>query len=324
MLADPKYDLLISVCSIVTGIALFYVAGFSTISIPMSGAGYVGDYVAPITDPNFYIIKNLICVTINYTCYGMHIESRFFDSEFLTVILGAVGSFTTYAGISMLLQEFRGDQYESSGDQYEGKVIVQESSSELDFSSDTFCEESPKVITRDGLFYLPNQEEPYSGENICVYKSNGQCWSQGEIIKGLKKGNWKYWYENGQKRGEGSWKDGKQDDKWTWWHDNGQKESEENYKDGERDDKFTWWYENGQIKEENNYKDGKLDGKVTEWYENGQKWHEDYYKDDKLDGKVTEWDENGQKMGETNYKDGKRQLWMDVKYQFKSQMPFWR
>jgi len=29
-------------------------------------------------------------------------------------------------------------------------------------------------------------------------------------------------------------------------------------------------------------------------------------------------------MGETNYKDGKRQLWMDVKYQFKSQMPFWR
>jgi hypothetical protein len=42
---------------------------------------------------------------------------------------------------------------------------------ELDLSSDTFCDQSQ---VRDGLFYLPNTEKPYSGKNICVYLLNGQ------------------------------------------------------------------------------------------------------------------------------------------------------
>jgi hypothetical protein len=49
---------------------------------------------------------------------------------------------------------------------------------ELDFSLDTFCDQSPKAQVRNGLFYLPNQEEPYSGENLCVYLSNGQYYSR--------------------------------------------------------------------------------------------------------------------------------------------------
>jgi len=56
----------------------------------------------------------------------------------------------------------------------------------LDFSSDAFCEESPKVEERNGLFYLLNQQEPYSGENICVYLINGQYYLQGVIKKGLR------------------------------------------------------------------------------------------------------------------------------------------
>ncbi len=59
---------------------------------------------------------------------------------------------------------------------------------ELDFSLDTFCDQSPKVQVRDGLFYLPNQQKPYSGENLCVYLSNGQYYSQGEMKKGLRHG----------------------------------------------------------------------------------------------------------------------------------------
>ena len=59
---------------------------------------------------------------------------------------------------------------------------------ELDFSFDSFCKESPKVQIRDNLYYLPNKEKPYSGENICVYLSNGQYYSQGEIYKGLRHG----------------------------------------------------------------------------------------------------------------------------------------
>lgn len=68
----------------------------------------------------------------------------------------------------------------------------------LDFSSGAFCDQSPKAQVRDGLFYLPNTEKPYSGENLCVYLSNGQYHSRGEIKQGLKDGQWTYWYENGE------------------------------------------------------------------------------------------------------------------------------
>ena len=103
----------------------------------------------------------------------------------------------------------------------------------LDFSSDTFCEKSPKVEVRDGLFYLLNQQEPYSGENICVYKSNGQYYIQGVIKKGLRYGKQTKWYENGQIGEEGNFIDGKEDGKMTEWDENGQINSVANYKDGE-------------------------------------------------------------------------------------------
>jgi hypothetical protein len=48
---------------------------------------------------------------------------------------------------------------------------------ELDFSSNTFYDESPKVQFRDGLFCLTNQQKSYSSENICIYLINGQYYS---------------------------------------------------------------------------------------------------------------------------------------------------
>ena len=45
---------------------------------------------------------------------------------------------------------------------------------ELDFYFGSFCYESPKVQLRNGVFYLPNQQEPVTAENLCVYKGNGQ------------------------------------------------------------------------------------------------------------------------------------------------------
>ena len=106
---------------------------------------------------------------------------------------------------------------------------------ELDFSSDTFCDISPKAQVRNGLFYLPNQQKPYSGENLCVYLSNGQYYSQGEIKKGLRDGVWSFWNENDQKI------------------------EEVNYKDGDLVDKtiFKYSYFTGHLKSKKKYKDGK-------------------------------------------------------------------
>ena len=103
---------------------------------------------------------------------------------------------------------------------------------ELDFSSDTFCLESPKVQVRNNLYYLPNNEKPYSGEAICVYLLNGQYYSQGEMKNGLRHGTWSLWYENGQKESQRNYKENKRDGKWIWWDVNGLKREEHNYKDG--------------------------------------------------------------------------------------------
>ena len=96
---------------------------------------------------------------------------------------------------------------------------------------ETICKET-EGQERNGLVYLPNQEEPFTGKNLCKYK-------------------------NGQKKIEGNYKDGKQDGKWTFWYENGQMKSEGNYKDDKKEGKWTWWDEKGQIKIELNYKDGR-------------------------------------------------------------------
>ena len=109
----------------------------------------------------------------------------------------------------------------------------------------TICVETD-AQNRNGLVYLPNQQEPFSGKNLCEY-------------------------ENGQKKFEGGVKDGKLDGKLTAWYENGQKKAEANVIDGRIiDGKETEWYESGQKKYEKNYKNGKQDGKKIEWDEFGQ------------------------------------------------------
>ena len=96
---------------------------------------------------------------------------------------------------------------------------------ELDFSSTNFCDLSPKVQLRNHNFYLPNQDNPYSGENLCVYLINGQNYSRGDIKKGLRQDNWTYWHQNGQKMAEGLYLDGVPEGQWSFWDENGSQES---------------------------------------------------------------------------------------------------
>ena len=61
---------------------------------------------------------------------------------------------------------------------------------------------------RNGIFYLPNETKPFTGNKLCEY-------------------------ENGKIKTEGNLKDGKKDGKWTAWYENGQIKAEANYKEGE-------------------------------------------------------------------------------------------
>jgi antitoxin component YwqK of YwqJK toxin-antitoxin module len=197
-----------------------------------------------------------------------------------------------------------------------------------------------KLQDRDGVTFLPNTQEPFSGYAKQAYENEqfeilallkdgyvvrlkqwqengtprwGIGFVQGKVgIEGMPwsrpnenhlHGPAKAWHENGQKSIEVNYKDGKQEGLQTSWHENGQKKGEGNYKDGEKDGLETLWYENGKKEWEGNYKDGKLDGLWTYWYENGQKKEERTYDFGKLmSAKV--WKPNGEKCPVTNVKDG--------------------
>ena len=71
------------------------------------------------------------------------------------------------------------------------------------------------LVSKDGLYYAPGSDKPYSGESVL-------------------------YYESGQKMSEGTWKDGKEDGLETWWYKNGQKWEKSTYKDGERIESTSW------------------------------------------------------------------------------------
>ncbi len=180
--------------------------------------------------------------------------------------------------------------------------------------NETVCGETDTQI-RNGIIYLPNETEPFTGKYLCEYE-NGQIKSQGKFKDGKPKDKRTKWYENGQIQSEVRYnKDGKQVGKMTSWYENGQVKSQGKFKDGKKDGKWTWWYENGLIKEENNLKDGIYDGKWTTWFENGQKESERNFKWQYRTtnkgtyylqhGKQISWYENGQIEKETTFKDGK-------------------
>ena len=147
----------------------------------------------------------------------------------------------------------------------------------------TVCVETDSQ-ERGGLIYLPNKTKPFSGKNLCEYKS-GQYKSQGKIKKGVKDGKWIEWNENGIKQTEALYKDGEWFGETQYgYHQNGQKYSEESYN-------YLGWR-----------------SKLSLWFENGQKQGEESYKGNSFelerDGKSTAWDKNGQIVSESNWKDG--------------------
>jgi antitoxin component YwqK of YwqJK toxin-antitoxin module len=87
-----------------------------------------------------------------------------------------------------------------------------------------------KLQDRNGLYYLVNEENPYSGEVISY--TNGKTEFEGQVGKGLREGLWVYYYPSGQKKMEGSYREGLKDGNWTSWLENGQQEKVEVYKYG--------------------------------------------------------------------------------------------
>ena len=87
-----------------------------------------------------------------------------------------------------------------------------------------------KLQDRNGLYYLVNEDKPYSGEIVSYF--NGKPDFEGQIENGLREGLWIYYFPSGQKKMEGSYKEGLKDGNWTSWQENGQQDKIEVYKYG--------------------------------------------------------------------------------------------
>jgi antitoxin component YwqK of YwqJK toxin-antitoxin module len=87
-----------------------------------------------------------------------------------------------------------------------------------------------KLQDRNGLYYLVNEDKPYSGEIVSYL--NGKAEFEGQIENGLRVGTWVFYYPSGQKKMEGSYKEGLKDGNWTSWQENGQQDKVEVYKYG--------------------------------------------------------------------------------------------
>ena len=208
------------------------------------------------------------------------------------------------------------------------------------FFDKTICIETDAQI-RDGIVYLPNETEPFTGKNLCEYE-NSQTKIKGEFKEGKIDGEFTKWYQNGQVEINLIFKDGRPTNagKVTAWDQHGQQQINGEfflkrldsilfkfiYIDNEvyeivkykNNEKFSITYfgyykKEGQLYiEETRF---KKDFKRTYWFENGQKRSEENYKNGKKHGKHIVWYENGQIKEEINFIDditeGKWTTWYE-------------
>jgi len=88
------------------------------------------------------------------------------------------------------------------------------------------------IQERNGIAYLPNEEEPFTGK-------------------------YEVFYLEGHKKRVITYKNGKREGITTTWFENGQKQFEENYKDGKIEGIATFWFEDGSKSELNSKDRGK-------------------------------------------------------------------
>ena len=158
----------------------------------------------------------------------------------------------------------------------------------------TVCIETDSQF-REGLIYLPNKDEPFTGNISCEYE-NGQIKIKGEVKDGLIDGELFIWYENGQKKIETTFRNGKPfGGEVNSWDQHGQSQIDGEFFITFLDIEYRYAFMGNSIIFIDNYKNKKL---VSEssimFHDNGFVRSQDI----DIDGRVvlkTYWDESGKK-----------------------------
>lgn len=182
----------------------------------------------------------------------------------------------------------------------------------------------------NGRDYYTLDGNPYTGRIEIKFEDSDDIKVIGYILKGLKSGEWYYFYENGNTEkienyayGElngmymsfyengkikevGHMKYDKFEDMWYTYYKNGNIHTENHYYLGKQD-KGIWkeYYETGELKCECPVRNGNLYGNYLEYDKQGNLRYKCFMRDNLKNGKERIFDINGTEIYSTKYVNGR-------------------
>ena len=105
--------------------------------------------------------------------------------------------------------------------------------------------ENDSLQERNGIYYRPNESEPYRGWVKLMHNDSEQVKSLAQCRDGRPNGLFMGWHENGQKGVEATMEDGELEGLVVVWHENGKKGAEGAFQDNLPHGLLTYWDANG-------------------------------------------------------------------------------
>lgn len=133
---------------------------------------------------------------------------------------------------------------------------------------------SDQLENRDGLFYLIESNELYTGK-ITNYHENGQVQVTAFLINGIADGVETQWWPNEVKRSVTPYVKGKKEGTRQKWNDSGILWFEAEFKNDMLNGTRTLWNDNGKLRNSHQYIKGKeVDGVVTTYDSLGRRTYD--------------------------------------------------
>ena len=155
---------------------------------------------------------------------------------------------------------------------------------------------------RDGKYYEPHSEVPFSGYFTRYYQGGFSKESEGRIRDGVMDDVWEFYYPTGNFKCEAEFANGVKIRTIKSNYETGEKESAFD----ETTQTYTVWYKSGTVKSISHYLFGLKQGSCKEWYESGAIKSDYTYYTHHEHGVCKEYFETGQVSLIAVYRDGKR------------------
>ena len=128
--------------------------------------------------------------------------------------------------------------------------------------------ERPSLELRDGVWYLPNQAQPFSGY-VLDHDSAGRLRVRSAVFNGRLHGDSIGWDTNGVPELQETFREGIPEGTRITWYPSGRKRSEGSLVNGQQQGIFRQWDETGSLSVEAEFVDGKPHGMSRAWHPDG-------------------------------------------------------